>query len=155
MKISCPNCVAEGTVKTDSPPEKDFMLLCPLCREKFLVKINARNHYRRKSKISVRYSLSAADLRDMKDSGDGIITDISMKGMSIEVRKNLFPLNYFRQGKILTFSFSLPPRNEDLKINGEIVRFSEEDEGDYFNIGVKFSNLDQFAEQQIGFFLLP
>ena len=78
MKISCPNCVAEGTVKTDSPPEKDFMLLCPLCKEKFLVKINVRSHYRRKSKISVRYSLSAVDLRDMKDVGDGIITDISL-----------------------------------------------------------------------------
>ena len=155
MKIACPNCMAEGKVKTDSPPEKDFMLVCPLCKEKFLVKINVRNHYRRKSEIPVRFSLSPVDLHNMKDVGDGIIADISTKGMSVEVYKNPFSLNYFKQGKLLTFSFSLPPRNEELKINGEIVRFREGDEGDYCNIGIQFINLDKFAEQQIGFFLLP
>jgi c-di-GMP-binding flagellar brake protein YcgR len=155
MKIACPNCRAEGTVKTDSPPEKDFMLLCPLCKEKFLVKINIRKYYRKKIKIPVRCSLSTVDLHDMKDFGDGTITDISMKGMRVEIYKQSFSPDYFRKGRLLTFFFSLPPRHEELKISGEIVRFNEGDEGHYFNIGVKYSNLDQFAEKQIGFFLLP
>ena len=155
MKIACPNCRAEGTVKTDSPPEKDFMLLCPLCKEKFLVKINIRKYYRKKTKIPVRYSLSAVDLHDMKDFGDGTITDISMKGMRVEIFKQSSSPDNFRKGRLLTFFFSLPPRHEKLKISGEIVLFDEGEDGHYFIVGVKFSNPDQFTEKQIGFFLLP
>lgn len=155
MKVACPNCRAEGSVKTDSPPEKDFMLLCPQCEEKFLVKINIRDHYRKKSKIPVRCSLSGVDLQSAKDIGNGVITDISMKGMRVEIYNNLFPQGFLKKGRILTFSFSLPPRSAELKVNGEIVSFNEGDDVHYFNIGIKFFNIDQFVQKQIGFFLLP
>ena len=155
MKIACPNCKTDGTVKTDSPPEKDFMLLCPLCKEKYLVKINSRDNYRKKVNIPVRLSLSAVVLHGIRDLGDGTITNISTKGMRVEIYKKPSTSDYFRKGKLLTFSFLLPPRNEELKINGKIVSFNEGDDGHYFNIGIKFTNLDQFAQKQIGFFLLP
>jgi len=155
MEISCPNCGATGKVKTDSPPEKDFMVLCPSCKEKFLAKINKRNYYRKKTEIPVKCFLPAVNPAKRKDLGEGIITDISMTGMCVEVYKRLFSSKYFSKGRLLTFLFSLPPKNEKLEINGEIVRFTEEDRRHYFNIGVTFYNIDKFVEKQIRWFLLP
>ena len=156
MKISCPNCGATGKVKTDSPPEKDFMVLCPSCKEKFLVKINKRNYYRKKTEIPVKCFLPAVNPDNREDLGKGFITDISMTGMSVKVYKRLFFSSpFFRKGKLLTFLFSLPPKNEKLEINGQIVRFTKEQNRPYFNIGVTFYKLSKFAEKQIGFFLLP
>ncbi len=144
-----------GKVKAKSPPKKDFVVFCPHCKEKFLVKVNLRDYYRKEAKIPVSCLLSTLDTRDMKDLGEGIIIDISMGGMCVRIYENLSLIDYFSKGKALTFIFSLPPRDERLKVSGEIVRFSKEENKDYFTIAVRFFSLDKFAEKQIGFFLLP
>jgi len=144
-----------GKVKAKSPPKKDFVVFCPHCKEKFLVKVNVRDYYRKEAKIPVNCFLSALDMSDMKDLGEGTTTDISMGGMCVRINENPSVIDHFSKGNTLTFIFSLPPRNERLKVSGEIVRFSKEENKDYVTIAVKFFSLDKFAEKQIGFFLLP
>jgi ribosomal protein S27E len=155
MKITCPNCRSTGNVRAKIPPRSDFIVLCPHCKDKFLVKVNVRQYYRKKCTIPVSCFLPALRIPDVKDLGEGIITDISMGGMCVRMHERPFLTDDFREGKALTFIFSLPPRNERLKVSGEIVRVSKEEDKDSFNVGVKFYSLDKFAEKQIGFFLLP
>lgn len=155
MKITCPNCGATGKVKAKVPPKKDFVVLCPHCKKRFLVKVNVREFYRKEAGIPVHCFLPSTDMADMKDIGEGTITDISMGGMSVKVCEIASPLDDFAGGTILTFLFSLPPRDERVKVSGEIIRFSKEENKDCYNIAVKFSSLDTFAQRQIGFFLLP
>jgi predicted Zn finger-like uncharacterized protein len=155
MKITCPNCGAMGKVKAKVPPKDDFVVLCPHCKEKFLVKVNVREYYRKEANIPVNCFLPSLDMSDMKDLGEGTIADISMGGMLVRIYENPSLKDYFSKGKTLTFIFSLPPRNERLKVSGEIGRFSKKENKDYYDIAVKFSSLDSFAQRQIGFFLLP
>jgi len=56
MRISCPYCEAEGKVRKEKPPQGDFTVVCPRCKEKFLIKINVRNFYRKTVSIPVYYS---------------------------------------------------------------------------------------------------
>jgi len=86
-----------------------------------------REYYRKEANIPVNCFLSALDMRDMKDLGEGTIADISMGGMLVRIYENPSLKDYFSKGKTLTFIFSLPPRNERLKVSGEIVRISKKE----------------------------
>lgn len=155
MKISCPYCRAEGTAKTSIPPQKDFTVLCPKCKERFLVKLNLRNYYRKEVKIPVQYFLSNIEGHEAKVIKDGTIIDISRQGIGVEIYRHDFSPSLYKKGRVFTFSFSLPKRNEVLTIEGEIMRISEKEKKHGLIIGVRFSNIDPFVEKQIGFFLLP
>jgi hypothetical protein len=75
--------------------------------------------------------------------------------MRIEGNKFDFSPDSHKEGTILTFLFSLPPRNELLKVEGEVTRLIKENTRSTFMLGVKFTNLDHYANKQIGFFLMP
>jgi len=60
---------------------------------------------------------------------------------------------HYGSGVFLTFLFSLPFVNDVKKIRGEIVRVTEDDGGNMRRAGVKFSNLDEYTDNAIRFFL--
>ena len=60
---------------------------------------------------------------------------------------------YYGSGVILTFLFSLPFVSDVKKIRGEIVRVTEDDAGNMRRVGVRFSNLDEYTDNAIRFFL--
>jgi predicted Zn finger-like uncharacterized protein len=155
MRISCPYCEAEGRVRKEKPPQEDFTVVCPRCKEKFLIKINVRNFYRKTVSIPVYYSPYDIHRPDDQRAREANIVDISQQGMGVEGHTHDFPKNYFREGSSFTFLFSLPPRKELLKVQGEIARIIPQNNGNTLVMGVKFSNLDHFTNKQLGFFLLP
>ena len=155
MRIICPNCGAEGQAKRKKPPQEDFTVSCPRCKERFLIKINLRTFYRKNVSIPVHYSPYDIHRPDDQRAREGTIVDISQQGMRIEGSKHDFSPDYHKEGAILTFLFSLPPRNELLRIEGEVTRLIKEGTRSSFMLGVKFSNLDHYANKQIGFFLMP
>ena len=155
MRISCPNCGAEGKVRKEKPPQGDFTVVCPRCKEKFLIKINVRNFYRKTVSIPVHYSPYDIHRPDDKRAREATIVDISQQGMGVESHRHDFPENYFREGSSFTFLFSLPPRKELLKVQAEIARIIPQNNGNTFMMGVKFSKLDHFTNKQLGFFLWP
>ena len=154
-KISCPYCRAEGTVKRSTPPQKDFTVVCAKCKERFLVKVNLRKYYRKDVKIPVKYSQWDIEGYYGKTLREGTIIDISRQGMNVEIYRHNFSPSLYRNGRVFTFFFSLPPRNDVLNIKGEITRIGEKEKGHGLTMGVRFSDIDPFAEQQLGFFLLP
>jgi predicted Zn finger-like uncharacterized protein len=155
MRISCPNCGAEGKVRKEKPPQADFTVVCPRCKEKFLIKLNVRNYYRKPVSIPVYYSRYDIDRPDDHRARMGTIVDLSQQGMRIESSKQDFSSSHFREGNLFTFLFTLPPRNEMLKVQGEIARLSRQNNGNTIMLGVKFSNVDHFTNKQLGFFLWP
>jgi predicted Zn finger-like uncharacterized protein len=155
MRISCPNCGAQGRVKKEKPPQADFTVVCPRCKEKFLIKINVRNFYRKAVYIAVHYSPYDINRPDDQRARQGTIVDISQQGMQVEGHKHDFPPRFFKEGNTFTFYFSLPPRNELLRVQGEIARIIRQNNSNTFMMGIKFSNVDRFTNRQIGFFLWP
>jgi hypothetical protein len=59
----------------------------------------------------------------------------------------------YGSGILLTFVFSLPLVNDVKKVRGEIVRVTDEDRGNTRTVGVKFSNLHEYTDNAIRFFL--
>lgn len=155
MRIACPNCGVEGTLRKDRPPERDFTVLCPKCKERFLVKINARKFYRKKVSIPVRYSLfNTFDPMDKKVK-EGIIIDISREGLCIESYTHFFLPDYHREGNLLNLQFSLPRSEKLLKVQAKVMRVIKKEGENTFKMGLQFHNLDEFTNKQIGFFLWP
>ena len=155
MKIACPYCGAEGMVKRKTPPHKDFTLRCPRCEERFLVKLNLRQYYRKEVEIPVRYSLSDTEAYKNKRLKEGTMIDLSMHGMGVNIYRDDVLAHLYRKGRAVTVFFSLPPRDEELTITGEITRISAHEKGLGLIMGIRFTHIDPFAQQQIGFFLLP
>jgi predicted Zn finger-like uncharacterized protein len=154
MKITCPNCQAEGTVKRDKPPDKDFKVLCPKCKEGFLVKVNLRRYYRKDVSIPIAYWTLEPDGRVQKRR-TGTIVDISREGLGIESPVRDYSPTFHREGNLYELSFSLPPKQIPLTVQGEVVRIIKTEGSKTFKIGVSFFNLDRFPTEEIGFFLLP
>jgi DNA-directed RNA polymerase subunit RPC12/RpoP len=153
-QVICPDCGAKGHVKRQKLLQEDCTVSCPRCKERFLIKINRRAHYRKNTSIPVHYSPYNIQQPDDQRALQGTIVDISQQGMCVEDSKLDFSPDYHKEGAIFTFLFSLPPRNELLRIQGQVA-WIEEDSGGTFILGVKFSNLNDYANKQIGFFLMP
>jgi predicted Zn finger-like uncharacterized protein len=155
MRVSCPNCGAQGRLKKEKPPQADFTVVCPRCKEKFLIKINVRKFYRKTVSIPVSYSPYDIHQRDDKRAREGIIVDISQQGMRIQGHKNDFPPQFFKEGGTFCFLFSLPPQDEQLRVLGKVVRINLKNNSKTIMLGIQFSNIDHFTNKQIGFFLRP
>ncbi len=155
VSLKCPYCNASGILKKGNSFNKNFSLRCPECHEIFELKLNDRKHYRKKVSIPVYYSLD-----DIKDPFDlkvkrGEIIDISKSGFFIKTILNKDSLqNYIEQdGNILKCLFSLPPKNDQIKVQAKIVNIISQTKNNQINIGVKFLALDEHLKKQIGFFL--
>jgi c-di-GMP-binding flagellar brake protein YcgR len=153
MRISCPGCGKEGTVKKQMPPLEDFAVLCPRCKEEVLLKVNRRNHYRKSALIPVGYSLDDIDRPDDQRARAGRIINISRQGIGVRCYGHHFSPLYYREGNLFTFLFSLPLINGLKKVQGEVMRISEIDEDSTFAIGVRFSDLHHFTNNAIRSFL--
>ena len=152
MRISCPNCGAEGMVKRLRPPQQDLTALCWQCGQSFLVKINRRNYYRKKVSIPVMYSSFDRDRLDDQESWRGRIVDISRQGMAVQSHEQIYSLDY-KNGSLFTFLFSLPLINDLQKVQGEIMRVTNEEQNNSYTIGIRFSELHRFTDNAIRFFL--
>ncbi len=154
MKITCPNCGSEGTLKTEKPPEADFTVSCPKCNEKFLVKIEIRKFYRKEVSIPIKYTLSG-QASPTQETKTGKIVDISMEGLCIECSIHQFSPEFHKEGNLYKLSFSLPPRESLIKVDGKVINIRMTEGDTSFKVGVNFSNLDHFSKREIGFFLMP
>ena len=154
MKIACPHCGAQETLKNEKPPQKDFQLSCPQCKETFLVKLNVRKFYRKEVSIPVIYTLLDSGPSGPKGKAATIV-DLSREGMCVECREATYAPGLHREGNLFQLSFSLPPRGEALRVQGELMRVNRREGAGAFTLGIKFRNLDAFASQCLGFFLLP
>ena len=152
VRICCPYCGATGRVKRQQPSDHDFTVHCPHCNEGVLVKTNRRSHYRKSVLIPVSYSASDIDRLDDQRARKGRIIDISRNGMAMESNTRNWP-HEFGRGFVLTFLFSVPLVNDVKKVRGEIVRVREEDRENMCTVGVKFSNLHEYTDNAIRFFL--
>ena len=152
VRISCPNCGAEGMVKSLRPPQQDFTALCWQCGQSFLVKINRRSYYRKKVSIPVVYS--SFDRGSLDDQGGwrGRIVDISRQGMAVKSHKQIYSLDHM-EDTLLTFLFSLPLINDLQKVQGEIMRVTNEAQNNSSIMGIRFSELHRFTDNAIRFFL--
>jgi len=152
VRICCPYCGATGRVKRQQPSDHDFTVHCPHCKEAVLVKTNRRSYYRKSVLIPVSYSPFDIDRLDDQRARKGRIIDISRRGMAVKSNSRNWPHEY-GSGFLLTFLFSLPFVNDVKKVRGEIVRVTEEDRGNTRTVGVKFSNLHEYTDNAIRFFL--
>lgn len=152
VRICCPFCGATGRIKRQQPAERDFTVHCPHCREGVLVKKNRRNCYRKSALIPVSYSLFDIDRLDDQRARNGRIVDISRCGMAVSSNSPNWPYQY-GSGAVLTFLFSLPFVNDVKRVRGEIVQVTKEDGENMHRVGVKFSNLDEYTDNAIRFFI--
>jgi c-di-GMP-binding flagellar brake protein YcgR len=152
MRISCPNCRAEGMVKRLRPPEKEFTALCWQCGQSFMIKINRRNYYRKKVSIPVMYSCFDRESLNDQESWRGRIVDISRQGMAVQSHEQIHSRDY-KNGSLFTFLFSLPLINNLQKVQGEVMRVTKEGQDNSHTIGIRFSEAHQFTDNAIRFFL--
>lgn len=102
--------------------------------------------------MSVSYSPFDIDRLDDQRARNGRIIDISRRGMAVR-SNSLNWSQHYGSGVVLTFLFSLPFVNDVKKIRGKIVRVTEDDGGSMRRVGVKFSNLNEYTDNAIRFFL--
>jgi len=152
MRISCPDCRAEGMVKRLRPPQQDFTALCWKCGQSFLVKVNKRHYYRKKVSIPVMCSSFDRDSLDDQESWRGRIVDISRQGMAVQSHEQIYSPDH-KNGSLVTFLFSLPLINDLQKVQGEIMRVTNEEQNNSHTIGIRFSEPHQFTDNAIRFFL--
>ncbi|KJU86930.1 Type IV pilus assembly PilZ domain protein [Candidatus Magnetobacterium bavaricum] len=154
MPVACPACNFTGNVKSEYPPEKDFKLNCPKCKETFMVKVNHRQFYRVKLNRPASYSVD--DIVDpfAINAKSGKILDISRTGIRIEGRMRNYSKKDEKEGNIMTLLFNLPPNKSMLKVKGEVKRLIIIDDNS-FTMGIAFINLDVQTDLAIGTFLMP
>ncbi|MFH1625887.1 MAG: PilZ domain-containing protein [Pseudomonadota bacterium] len=153
MQVSCPHCQVKGKLRFERPPVKDFLVNCSKCKERFKIKLNIRQHGRKKISVLVSYSLS--DISEMGESGSfsGEITDLSETGMAVESSSLWLSDFEDKKGRTLTLVFSLPPKKDMLKVKGVIERIEQSEEKGNFKMGISFFNLDEETGRKIRFFL--
>ena len=127
------------------------MALCPKCKERFLIKINRRKFYRKTAILPVAYSPVDIDRPDDPRARAGTIVNISRQGMGVKGNKDDFSPDHYQVGSKLTFLFFLPYINDLKKVQGEIVKITDEDKA--FIMGIKFSDLHRYTRNAIEFFL--
>ena len=71
--------------------------------------------------------------------------------MGVKGNKDDFSPDHHHVGSMLTFLFSLPYISDLKKVQGEILKITDEDKT--FIMGVKFSDLHQYTRNAIEFFL--
>ena len=153
MSVPCPFCQAKGRAKFEQPPSKDFLTICPKCKEKFKVKLNIRKSYRKELAIVTSYSFSNIKKIDEKGSIPGEIVDLSKGGMAVESSKMWLSRLKGKEKRPLTFIFLLPPKHDIVKVKGVITRISEEEEKGKFRIGIRFVDIEDDTARKIGRFL--
>jgi c-di-GMP-binding flagellar brake protein YcgR len=147
MSIECPVCKHSGKITREFPPEQDFMATCPKCKERFAVRLNVRSAYRKNISISAFYRFQGIECPTRK----GTVLDISRGGLCIQCIKRV-PVHE-ELGNIMQLSFTLPPKDETIKADGEIVRIVSQTEKT-ITLGLKFKGLRVYEDAQIGFFLM-
>jgi c-di-GMP-binding flagellar brake protein YcgR len=154
INIECPTCNSSEVLKFSDPPKEGFQITCSRCSEEIVVKLNERQYYRKQVSIPVYYSLH--DFDNVLDARvkSGWIVDISKTGIGVEISALKYSKEYEKEGNIVTISFTLPPKNKQLKVKGEIVRIFG-DKKLKINMGIQFLNLDDYQNQTIGLFLMP
>ena len=153
MDVGCPYCAKKGKIKFNRAPDKDFVARCSNCKERFNVKLNIREHYRKDISVLVSYSFKEIRKMDEPESYTGKITDLSKTGMAVE-SSNLWLKEFRRKkGRTLNFAFCLPPKNEIAIVKGIIRRIEELGEEGKFRMGISFVSLDETTNRKISFFL--
>ena len=153
MTFSCPHCSEAVVVESEAVPHNDFNTVHTKCNGSILVKLNQRSFARKE--ISAPLSYSRFDINTHSDSKakKGTMVDISRSGLSIRADMSQFFGPYEKTGNILVLLFSLPPREEILKVKGEIMRVTPGRERS-FQMGIKFLDLTDSQNKAIGFFLM-
>ncbi|MBF0569052.1 MAG: PilZ domain-containing protein [Nitrospirae bacterium] len=153
IPVVCPCCGVKGKLKKEYPPEKDFIITCPKCKQQVFVRINAREFYRKDVTIEAYYQLKDSNRPAIK----GNILNISRGGLRLKCLK-VAPVCdrtgnvRSRIGSVMSLRFVLPPKEEPVRVFGEIVSVVEETEKTV-TFGVRFKNPGEYEEMQIGFFL--
>ena len=153
VAVCCPNCGAQGRVKWKGSLKHNLTVLCWRCAQGFLIKVNRRSSYRKKASIPVGFSLLNIDRLDDANTLKGTIVDISRHGMAVKSHRNTPSLEQYQEGSVVTFLFSLPLIMDLKKVQGEIRRVIRDEKQDNCTIGVKFTELHQFTDNAIRFFL--
>ncbi len=123
------------------------MVTCPKCKDRFAVRLNVRSAYRKDVSISAFYRFQGIECPTRK----GTVLDISRGGLCIQCIKRM-PI-YEKQGNTMHLTFALPPKDETIKVDGEIVRVVSQTEKT-ITLGLKFKGLHVYEDAQIGFFLM-
>ncbi|MBF0486882.1 MAG: PilZ domain-containing protein [Nitrospirae bacterium] len=144
MHIVCPHCGVKGKITKANPPEKAFAISCPKCKKHIVINLNKRKSYRRNIEIEASYQITGINRPPRK----GNIIDISIGGLRFKCLKSI----HEKIGNVMSLSFVLPPREEPIKVYGEIVRITEETKTTV-TMGLRFKDLGEYEEMEIGFFL--
>ncbi|MBF0486694.1 MAG: PilZ domain-containing protein [Nitrospirae bacterium] len=146
MRIACPYCGVKGIIKREYEPQKAFNISCPKCKQLIEIHLNKRTFYRKKVKIEALYQIRGTNCPPKK----GHILDISTGGLNFGCYK--IEPKHGKIGNFVSLTFTLPPREEPIKVEGEIVRILDETDKT-ITMGLKFKDIGEFEETQIGYFL--
>ncbi|KWT92716.1 PilZ domain-containing protein [Candidatus Magnetominusculus xianensis] len=148
IPIECPYCKVKGKIKREYPPEKKFTIICPNCKKHITININTRLFYRKDIHLEAYYQMKGTKSPAKKCE----ILDMSRMGLSLKCHK-IEPIHK-KTGGVMLLKLALPPRKESIKVSCEVVRTIEETDKT-ITLGLKFIDLGEYEETQIGFFLLP
>ncbi|MEO5360078.1 MAG: PilZ domain-containing protein [Nitrospirota bacterium] len=144
IKIVCPYCGANCTIINEYPPEEDFATFCTTCDQPIAIRLNLRTSYRKKVNIEAFYQIKGVNRPPRKAT----ILDMSRGGLRLKCFKSTHEV----VGGILLLSFPLPPKEEKITISAEILRVTEETKTTVV-LGLRFRDLGEYEDIQIGFFL--
>ncbi|MBF0456915.1 MAG: PilZ domain-containing protein [Nitrospirae bacterium] len=103
-------------------------------------------NYRKNVNIDAFYQIEGVPRPPRK----GNILNISSGGLGFRCFKSVNE----KIGNVMLLSFVLPPREEPIRVTGEIVRIISET-GKDITLGLRFKDLGEYEAMQIGFFLKP
>ncbi|MCC6346449.1 MAG: PilZ domain-containing protein [Nitrospirales bacterium] len=154
ITFACPYCGAPVEIRSEVPPKDDFRSPCPHCGRDSLVKLNRRAAYRKSVSLPISYSLS--DISDPFDklAKRGTMLDISKGGLRIEAPLSRFCDAYEKTGHSMTLLFSLPPREQVIRVRAKVVGIFP-CPGGKFHMAMQFVDIAEHQRKAINFFLMP
>ncbi|MGK7344283.1 MAG: PilZ domain-containing protein [Candidatus Nitrospinota bacterium M3_3B_026] len=155
LHLKCPSCGAESTVALKKPLTQSAKVTCNRCRTLFIVQPTEREQYRKP--LDTYADMDRKPIGEPKKRSviEVKATDISRGGMGIIIPRNGMSGHSFEVEEMVHLRFALPKKSKEVTVNVKAVIRNLIPIGGSgaSKAGLEFSDLDEHATKEIGFFL--
>jgi CRP-like cAMP-binding protein len=113
--------------------------------------VSRRFYYRKQVELRCLYRPMGASPRAQRT---GVIRDISLSGLQMEIRSSDVRNVDHKPGSMFTIKTVLP-NGKELDLRGEVVSVRKDGGPGKISLGITFPDLNEESRKRLGFFLLP
>lgn len=155
LHLKCPGCGNESTVALKEPLAQSAKVTCNRCRTLFIVQPTEREQYRKPLDTYADMDRKPIGKPKKRSVIEVKTTDISRGGMGVIISRSGMNGHNFEVGETVHLRLALPKRSKEVTVTVKAVIRNLIPIGGSgaCKAGLEFSDLDEHAAKEIGFFL--